>query len=90
MTIDEEALIQANIDNLSKHDIPIVSYFGSGSSLLGSLLIKLGMDYIEGYQEQVVQASKRTKTVNPFWRERWPILNNKYATKPRIKNIFFF
>lgn len=83
MTIDEEALIQANIDNLSKHDIPIVSYFGSGSSLLGSLLIKLGMDYIEGYQEQVVQASKRTKTVNPFWRERWPILNNKYATKEK-------
>ena len=76
--IDEEVLVQNNILNLTEKDIPIVSYFGSGSSLLGSILIKLGMDYIEGYQERIVPGKQKTEVINPYWREHFPLLKDKY------------
>lgn len=87
--IDEEELIQENIQNLDAADIPIVSYFGSGSSLLGSILIKLGMDYIEGYQERVMPGEKQTEIANPFWRNHWQILDQKYNDN-KNRNLRFF
>lgn len=88
--INEEELIQENIQNLGASDIPIVSYFGSGSSLLGSILIKLGMDYIEGYQEKIIPGEKKTVTVNPFWREHWQILDEKYVYADDTQCLRFF
>ncbi|RDX36563.1 hypothetical protein DZA51_03970 [Vibrio campbellii] len=75
--VDEEILIQKNIMKLSVNDIPIVSYFGSGSALLGSILIKLGLNYIEGYQEELSYGSSESKVVNPLWRSNWEILDKK-------------
>ncbi len=88
--IDEEKLIQENIKNLNPEDIPIVSYFGSGSSLIGSILIKLGMDYIEGYQERIIPGEKQTKIVNPLWRNHWWDLNHKYRNSSQEKSLRFF
>ncbi|MBP5707827.1 MAG: sulfotransferase domain-containing protein [Alphaproteobacteria bacterium] len=67
-----------NIPNLTEQDIILASYPGCGSSLLGGILIELGIDYIEGYQEQIVPNQLNTNTVNPMWRSHWPQLAKKY------------
>ena len=74
-------LATANISNLRKEDVILASYPGSGSSLLGGILIELGIDYIEGYQEKINSDQMATDTVNPMWRSHWPQLATKYDKK---------
>jgi hypothetical protein len=74
-------LASANIPNLTGQDIILASYPGCGSSLLGGILIELGIDYIEGYQEQITPNQLNTNTVNPMWRSHWPQLDKKYNNK---------
>lgn len=67
-------------------DIAVVSYLGSGSSLLGGILIELGIDYIEGYQEKIIPSQHKSFVHIPYWREHWPQLLNKYNDKKIPEN----
>lgn len=81
MKIDnEQKLLRHNIDALEANDLALVSYLGSGSSLLGGILIELGIDYIEGYQEKITPGNQLTDVELPYWREHWPQLLSKYSS----------
>lgn len=78
--VDEHDLLQHNIGMLDGNDVIAASYLGSGSSLLGGLLIELGINYIEGYQERIDGRSDNTTVANEYWREHWPQLDTKYTS----------
>lgn len=75
---EEQDLLAQNIALLTAKDVALVSYPGSGSSLLGGIFMNLGIDYIEGYQEQIVPEQHKTITKIPYWREQWSQLSDKY------------
>lgn len=83
------ALATENIKNLEKNDIILASYLGSGSSLIGGILIELGLDYIEGYQEKISPKKQQTEVVLPLWRKHWKQLDTKYNTDS-LKELRFF
>ena len=72
-----------NIQNLEAEDIILASYLGSGSSLIGGILIELGLDYIEGKNKQ------QTEVILPLWRKHWKQLDTKYdVAKPKELRLF--
>lgn len=78
-----------NIQNLEADDIILASYLGSGSSLIGGILIELGLDYIEGYQEKISKNKQKTDVVLPLWRKHWKQLDTKYdIAKPKELRLF--
>jgi hypothetical protein len=78
-----------NIQNLSADDVILASYLGSGSSLIGGILIELGLDYIEGYQEKISKDKQQTEVVLPLWRKHWKQLDTKYdVAKPKELRLF--
>ncbi len=77
----EQDLLKTNIANLQADDVALVSYPGSGSSLLGGILLELGIDYIEGYQEKILPSKRKTIVKNAFWRPHWQQLADKYNRK---------
>lgn len=82
-------LATENIQNLESGDIILASYLGSGSSLIGGILIELGLDYIEGYQEKISKNKQQTDVVLPLWRKHWKQLDTKYNyTKPKELRLF--
>ncbi len=83
------ALATENIKNLETDDIILASYLGSGSSLIGGMLIELGLDYIEGYQEKILPQKKQTEVVLPLWRKHWKQLDTKYNTDGPKELRFF-
>ncbi len=76
--MEEHDLMQKNINAMTSADVILASYLGSGSSLLGGILIELGIDYVEGYQEEIISSHDQTVVSIPYWREHWPQLLNKY------------
>lgn len=82
-------IAEENIKNLAAEDIILASYLGSGSSLIGGILIELGLDYIEGYQEKISKNKRQTDVVLPLWRKHWKQLDTKYnLTKPKELRLF--
>lgn len=82
-------LATENIKKLGADDIILASYLGSGSSLIGGILIELGLDYIEGYQEKISKNKNQTEVVLPLWRKHWTQLDTKYENnKPRELRLF--
>ncbi len=76
--IEEHNLLAQNISRLNYDDVAVVSYLGSGSSLLGSMLLSLNIDYVEGYQEEIIPGQKQTVVKIPYWRDNWAQLAHKY------------
>lgn len=76
--VEEHDLLAQNISHLNHDDVAVVSYLGSGSSLLGSMLLSLNIDYVEGYQEEIIPGQKRTVVRIPYWRNNWAQLARKY------------
>lgn len=82
-------LATENIKKLGSDDIILASYLGSGSSLIGGILIELGLDYIEGYQERISKNKHQTEVVLPLWRKHWIQLDTKYENnKSRELRLF--
>lgn len=82
-------LATENIKNLNAEDVILASYLGSGSSLIGGILIELGLDYVEGYQEKISKDKQQTEVVLPLWRKHWTQLDTKYdAQKTRELRLF--
>jgi len=82
-------LATENIKCLGADDIILASYLGSGSSLIGGILIELGLDYIEGYQEKITKNKSSTDVVLPMWRKHWRQLDTKYdSAKPKELRLF--
>lgn len=82
-------LATENIKKLGANDIILASYLGSGSSLIGGILIELGLDYIEGYQEKISKNKQQTEVVLPLWRKHWTQLDTKYENnKSRELRLF--
>lgn len=71
-------MLNENIAKLSAEDVLLASFPNSGSSLLGGMLISLGVNYVEGYQE-ALQADGGSAVVDPYWRARWGALDGKGA-----------
>lgn len=79
-------MLNENIGQLTESDVVCTSFPNSGSSLLGNMLLELGINYVEGYQERLC-AGSRTEIVDPYWRERWQTLSQKEALLDRSVNM---
>ncbi|HJW24564.1 MAG TPA: sulfotransferase [Rhodocyclaceae bacterium] len=67
-----------NLDKLGPHDVILAGYPGSGAAWIGSLLVKLGVFYVEGYHELLHDQMAQKSTVMPITRrERLPILQGR-------------
>jgi hypothetical protein len=54
-----------NIRKLGPRDVPIAAYPGSGNSLIGNILLELGLDYVDPYSEEL--GDDGTTRVVPDW-----------------------
>lgn len=82
-------LATENIKKLENDDVILASYLGSGSSLMGGILLELGLDYIEGYQEKISENKRKTDVVLPLWRKHWRQLEEKYMIE-KSREVRFF
>lgn len=68
---DAEALAvelhRHNIRKLGPQDVPIAGYPGSGASLIGNILLELGLGYVDPYSEAIGEDG--STTVVPDWEQ---------------------
>lgn len=71
-------MLNENIEKLAASDVLLASFPNSGSSLLGGMLLSLGVNYVEGYQEALGEGAN-SSVVDAYWRSRWSALASKDA-----------
>ncbi|MDY6864105.1 MAG: sulfotransferase domain-containing protein [Thermodesulfobacteriota bacterium] len=75
-----------NIKLLGSNDVIIANYPGSGSSWFSSLFISLGIFYVTGYDEILLDThSQKTKLVDNSRRYHVPILKNRDIINPSYR-----
>lgn len=76
-------LHEANIDVLGPSDVPIASFGGSGQSLIGNILLELGLNYSDAYTEQLLpDGTSRPAENHGKWRERLAASHTKDSAPP--------
>ncbi|MFH8293303.1 sulfotransferase domain-containing protein [Streptomyces sp. NPDC018059] len=64
-------LHEANISVLGDRDVPIASFGGAGQSLLGNVLLELGLNYADAYTERLLpDGTSRPAEEHTQWRQR--------------------
>lgn len=64
-------LHESNIDVLGQSDALIASFGGSGQSLIGNILLELGLNYSDAYTEQLLpDGTSRPAEEHSQWRQR--------------------
>jgi hypothetical protein len=64
-------LHEANISVLGDRDVPVASFGGAGQSLLGNVLLELGLNYADAYTERLLpDGTSQPAEEHNEWRQR--------------------